>query len=116
MIAGRDMEAPIASFEPAGEGGGVEDVAFDDFEISAGESAPIAVGAKESFDAMAAGIEFVNEICADKTGSAGYETVHRLLIFCGWDAWIWSGRPGLQSEYQHEDHDDGHNDGDDDLG
>ena len=76
MITGGDVKAPVAAARRLHAGGGIGDIAIDALEIQAIETAQIGRRTEERPDAMSAGNQFVDQICADESGGAGDKTIH----------------------------------------
>ena len=78
VIAGGDVKAPVATAHGSGQKFAVGEIAFDEFVLGAVESARVAIFAEQGFDIVAAGFQFMNQICPDEAGSASDETIHKL--------------------------------------
>jgi hypothetical protein len=76
MIAGGDVEAPVAAAHGEGVGRTVADIAIDPFEVDALEAAKVAVGAEESLHMVSSSDQFMDKIGTDEAGSACDEAVH----------------------------------------
>src|SRR3989442_11832 len=70
------MKAPIGSQHGLGKALAVAEIAFDALEWSAGQAAQIGSGPQERSDSMSAGGQFMDQVSADETRSAGNEAVH----------------------------------------
>src|SRR4051812_11845660 len=78
------MKTPIAPKHRLLQSSAVADISFHAFIIGAGQTARIAARSEQGFDFMAASDQFMNQVCPDKSGSAGDKTFHQLAIlnFC----------------------------------
>src|SRR6185503_4078079 len=76
VVTGGDMETPVATAHRAREAVAVRDIAGDALHFSAGQAASVGIRTEQRLDAMATGIEFVNEVRADETRGAGDKTIH----------------------------------------
>jgi hypothetical protein len=76
MVAGSDMETPIATGHAFLKLAGIIQIAFNGFKRDTAQSAQIAVWPEESADLMTASHQFMYEIAADETRGACDETEH----------------------------------------
>lgn len=66
VVAGGNVEAPVATAEALSKGFGVEEITVDAFVVGSLEAAEVAAGAEQGADPVALSIEGMDEVAADE--------------------------------------------------